>query len=359
MNAFYVSSARAESSPNLITAKHSTNNSHSHSIEVNHDMATPRLWFLYPAFFRPTGAVEIGPIRTSVRRRPARAAFSTCTRRSIDPRPQASGFTEKPIPPTLSEKRAGRIPSTSRPAGEYASKDGANEAVSRPSPAEEQPSPKEEPRKPKETEEVPRPDSNPIGQDSPALSSPPIEVPPPPELKSPQANSIETVLSMPSPADESLEDKPPHLQTPPYVHHFDTYGLVQGLSSGGFTADQSTTVMKAVRTILTENMDLAKRGLVSKSNVENETYLFKAASSELKTEVQNNRKVESEKQRTQRAHLQHEVDILNQRVGQDTATLKDELKGMFDDRKMAVRMEQRNMDSKVRSRSVMDSCNAN
>lgn len=45
--------------------------------------------------------------------------------------------------------------------------------------------------------------------------------------------------------------------------------------------------------------------------------------------------------------LQHEVDILNQKLSQDLLSLKDELKGMFDDRKMAVRMEQRAMDSSV------------
>ena len=51
--------------------------------------------------------------------------------------------------------------------------------------------------------------------------------------------------------------------------------------------------------------------------------------------------------RTERAHLQHEMDILNQKLTQDSATLKDDLKGMFNDRKMAVRMEQRAMDSGI------------
>jgi len=51
--------------------------------------------------------------------------------------------------------------------------------------------------------------------------------------------------------------------------------------------------------------------------------------------------------RTDRTQLQHEVDILSQRLGQETGALKDELKGMFDDRRMAVRNEQREMESKV------------
>jgi uncharacterized protein YdeI (BOF family) len=158
---------------------------------------------------------------------------------------------------------------------------------------------------------------------------------------------MDTVLSMPSPTEEREQNKPPHLQPPPYVHHFDTWSLVQDLDKGGFSQDQSVSLMKAVRGILADNMDLARRGLVSKSNVENETYLFRAACSELRTEIQNNRKTETEKQRTQRAQLQHEVDILNQRMTQESSNLKDNLKGMFDDRKMAVRVEQRSMESRV------------
>ena len=51
--------------------------------------------------------------------------------------------------------------------------------------------------------------------------------------------------------------------------------------------------------------------------------------------------------RSERAHLQHEVDILSQRVTQETMALKDQLRGMFDDRKMAVRTEQRAMESAI------------
>lgn len=83
-----------------------------------------------------------------------------------------------------------------------------------------------------------------------------------------QSQPLETVLAMPSPAEEEKK-KPPHLQAPPYVHHFDTYGLVKDLERSGFAQAQAVTIMKAVRGILTDNMELAREGLVSKSNVEN------------------------------------------------------------------------------------------
>jgi len=105
--------------------------------------------------------------------------------------------------------------------------------------------------------------------------------------------------------------------------------------------------MKAVRSLLISNLELARAGLVSKSNVENESYLFRAACSELKTEIESMRKGGSERMRVERAQLQHEVDILGQRMGQETGGLRDEVKGLFDDRKMGVRMEQRGMETKV------------
>ena len=141
--------------------------------------------------------------------------------------------------------------------------------------------------------------------------------------------------------------KAPHMEAPRYVHHFDTYGLVKRLTDGGWNEKRAITAMKAMRLLLADNTDLAKEALVSKSNLENEAYLFKAACAELKTEVTSRRKAEQERMRTERTQLQHEVDILSQRLGQEGAGLKDELKGMFDDRKMAVRNEQRNTESKV------------
>jgi hypothetical protein len=190
-------------------------------------------------------------------------------------------------------------------------------------------------------DEGPPPKTIPPSQSKPSdvVDTPPsTPVPEPPKVA--ESKPLETVLHMPSPQEEERR-KPPHLKTPPYVHHFDTYSLVKDLTKSGFTEDQSVSIMKAVRGILGDNMSLARRGLVSKSNVENETYLFRAACSELRTEIGNMRKGQMERMRTERNQLQHEVDILGQKMGQETTHLKDDLKGLFDDRKMAVRQEQR------------------
>ncbi|KAK4175622.1 hypothetical protein QBC36DRAFT_331113 [Triangularia setosa] len=187
----------------------------------------------------------------------------------------------------------------------------------------------------------PPPSSSSSPSDSPQPSSPitPSSPPEPPSSSSPESTS--TV----KPNDPTKQKK----QT--YIHHFDSYSLVKHLSSPDdppkYTLPQSIALMKAIRALLAHNLDIAQSGLVSRSDVDNETYLFRAACSELSTEVRKNRRVADEQLRQQRTHLQHEVDILTQRLNQDLLTLTDSVRGMFNDRKMAVREEQKAVESRI------------
>lgn len=158
---------------------------------------------------------------------------------------------------------------------------------------------------------------------------------------------MDAILHMPPPEQKPPEEKPPQLTPSPYVHHFDSYSLVKQLEVGGYTQTQAITAMKAVRALLAQHLDTAQGGLISKSDVENETYLFRAACAELSTEVKNNRRVADEQLRQQRTFLQHEVDNTTQALTQELATLNDNVKGMFNDRKMAVREEQKAAESAV------------
>lgn len=167
-------------------------------------------------------------------------------------------------------------------------------------------------------------------------------------------SAFDDVYHMPSPSTSlaptrpsSSYDKPPHLSPAPYVHHFDTYSLVQELSKSGFSTEHSITIMKAVRGILQQNLDFAKQSLTSKSDVENESYLFKAACSELQQSLQAARNSEVQRQRSSRTQLEHEADILHQRLNQELAGMKDEIKGMFNDHKMSTREQQRAIDTSV------------
>lgn len=149
------------------------------------------------------------------------------------------------------------------------------------------------------------------------------------------------------PPNGSEDRRPPHLTAPPYVHHFDTYSLVQDLAAGSFTKSQAVSLMKSIRSSLADHLETAKDGLVSKSGVENEAYLFKAACSELRTEVNTQRYATRTRDKSETIRLEHERDVLTQKLSQDLSTLKDDFARLFNDRKMAVREHQKARDLKI------------
>ncbi|KAJ4362138.1 hypothetical protein N0V95_001596, partial [Ascochyta clinopodiicola] len=283
-------------------------------------MATPRLPFLWPMLWKPSNAPRI---RARARVPSTKRALATTAYRCVEAPIQRYGTAHEPAP-YLRDEISKADPTPPKiphdPAKDVEEEDDEHEA----------PIPTSTPTTPSRASSI---------EDTPPNYTPPAAP------KTGETKPLDSVLHMPGPSEE--DHKPPHLKTPPYVHHFDTYGLVQQLSKSTYTPPQSITLMKAVRGLLIENMLLARQGLVSKSNVENETYLFRAACAELKTEIGNTRRGEVERMRTERAQLQHEVDILGQKLGQETGSVKDELKGLFDDRRMAVRQEQRGMETKI------------
>ncbi|KAI9882545.1 MAG: putative ATP-dependent RNA helicase DHR1 [Watsoniomyces obsoletus] len=298
-------------------------------------MASPRLLFLYPSFFRswrslngPHSQATIEHIQPQAQRY---SRFHTSVKRQLEPFIERHGTAVEP-PPGLGNRKPPSSGGSSKQQKE--DKPLPSEVKSHVNGLKNETSSEQT----KADSIVKTAQSAPTRPNmEPNLDKPPQE--PPAVAKKP-----DTVLHMDPPSDS---EKGSHLHAPPYVHHFDMYTLVRSLQEQGFTEDQSITLMKAVRGLLANNLELAREELVSKSDSENRTYLFRAACSELQTEIQRNRKTEMEKMRSERVNLQHEVDILSQKLGAELATLKDEVKGMFNDRKMAVRMEQRAMESSV------------
>lgn len=332
-------------------------------------MSAPRLTFLYPFLFTPVGKT---PFAREVSRT-GRQVFRTASKRSqTATKPIRYGKANEP-PPYLAGTKgiAAVLPGQVAPTDAKALPQPTKKDIDTATPKDNEfgLSPGEKPLRASRLPESPVLDaseSQPLG-------------PPTPAPRMPHTNALDTVLNMPSSdstrsasstpssaskdQQEPLTDlqkirkqieeeaaqrpRPPHIDAPDYVHHFDTYGLVKRLEEGGWSAAQAITIMKATRTILSENIDLARNALVSKSNVENEAYLFRAACSELHTEIMTKRRAEAERARTERTRLEHEVDILSQRMSQDSGNMKDELKGMFDDRKMSVQNEQRDIERKI------------
>ncbi|KAK4695721.1 hypothetical protein P7C71_g2091, partial [Lecanoromycetidae sp. Uapishka_2] len=344
-------------------------------------MSVPRLTFLYPHMFKSArvweNALRTGPKYTQ------KAGISTAKSHRQETYAQRYGTAAEPRPPT----EGSSMPSKSQ--DEKSLTSAIETEVKGPTKPEEkkqiEPPHSEEPEK-KASDASDKPDrSRDDGIDAslrdPAERATELDASEshPQQIsdevarnraKATEAKPLETILEMGPPTTEGSEEhKAPHLHAPPYVHHFDTFTLVKSLGNGGFTEDQSVSIMKAIRGLLAENLDVAKDGLVSKSDVENvndsisstsphlpikqltkkpqETYLFRAACSELRTEILNTRKSSSTKTRTQLSHLQHTYDILSQRTTQETQALKDDLRGMLNDRRMAVRDQQQSRDSEI------------
>ena len=241
-------------------------------------MTTPRLIFLYPSLFRPLLIQESIPTQRSFRdleHRRRRAGFSSTARKKEETFAQRYGPAAEPQLPPPSQ------PPVPNDLGRDISLAGAIEKeVKAPAPKQEEKKAEQVP--PKETvKSKGEPESDvspspaakiPIGEKAQRLDASEFH---PKEAASaaPQETSskpLATVLNREEPAQVTPEEhKPPHLQASRYVHHFDTFTLVRDLQKGGFTQDQSVTLMKAVRVLLAKNMDVAREGLVSKSDIEN------------------------------------------------------------------------------------------
>ncbi|KAL8822828.1 MAG: hypothetical protein Q9191_006444, partial [Dirinaria sp. TL-2023a] len=328
-------------------------------------MSVPRLTFLYPHLFKSARVYETSLPHQHLRpRRKAgqKANLSISARCRQETYTQRYGSANQPNPPPPLPLPPASSSTEGSSTDPKSLANAIEKEVQSPS-AKPDETKKADPGKAGKRDRAPSsPETKQEAQDKPALAArrselqdaeksvrvdaaeshpeePPPQAPPPEAVDKP----LDHVLQIDSPEEHKL----PHLQAPPYVHHFDTFTLVKDLEEGGFTEAQSVTLMKAVRSLLAINLDVAREGLVSKSDVENETYLFRAACSELRTEILSLRRSSSTTQSTQRAHLQHEVDILSQRSSQEALALKDDLRGLLNDRKMNVRMETRDRDSEI------------
>ena len=243
-------------------------------------MSIPRLNFLYPHLFHSIKTSEPIISRRSLRAHPKQgcsAGFSSTARSKQETYAQRYGPANEPIPPSQLPTSP---PQSSANKEEPESLSTAIEKEVKAAPPLKQDA-KQNPPTSKELEQpvkevtpevsklkmdtvAPKSQERPTELD--AAESHPKERLAVPSKGIAEAKPLERVLQRESPDEEH---KPPHLHAPPYVHHFDTFTLVRNLEKEGFTQAQSVTLMKAVRSLLALNLDVAREGLVSKSDVEN------------------------------------------------------------------------------------------
>ena len=233
-------------------------------------MSAPRLTFLYPHLFKPFRSIEptTAGIPAKAPQHAPRRSFQISNRRQQTLSQRYGNATDPQLPPpSINEGR--------KPLPKEALKSENRDSQKEPPPknpfnATQTPTSEARPDSQKDSLDTRYRNIDLNSQDPDPLGPQPTQPSPDGPPKEGVSKPLETVLHMDPPSTTTVErHKPPHIEAPPYVHHFDTYTLVRNLEKGGFTEDQSVTAMKAVRGLLALNLDVAKEGMVSKSDVEN------------------------------------------------------------------------------------------
>ncbi|ODQ51855.1 hypothetical protein SAICODRAFT_138730 [Saitoella complicata NRRL Y-17804] len=108
------------------------------------------------------------------------------------------------------------------------------------------------------------------------------------------------------------------------THHFDTHKIVKNLEASGYTHGQATVMMKALRALLVIKVETAKAEYLSRVDLANQTYLFKAAMAELRQETIAFRRSRSEALHAELVALQQATDSLEQHISERIVYLNNE-----------------------------------
>lgn len=123
------------------------------------------------------------------------------------------------------------------------------------------------------------------------------------------------------------------------THYFDTNKIYTGLRFSGFTEGQAEIIMRAMRDILTERLEAVREESIAQAAADNEAYLFEAARSELRTEVQKLRELQSAEYGSSLARLQRDVEIAHQELNESITTMKSGIDLDINDRKNSNQQE--------------------
>lgn len=130
-------------------------------------------------------------------------------------------------------------------------------------------------------------------------------------------------------------------------HHFDTYDMVRDLKRQGFTQEQAVTIMKGMKFKLRESISILNQQLLPKAELENESYLFSAAVSELRTEIQVMRQKDTQTLKSETLLVTREVEALAQRIREDVDLMKNNIALDMDNRKNETRSEQKEIEMTI------------
>ncbi|KAJ1936610.1 hypothetical protein GGF37_005540, partial [Kickxella alabastrina] len=128
---------------------------------------------------------------------------------------------------------------------------------------------------------------------------------------------------------------------------FDTYSLVHQLMECGFTRAQATTLTTLIKHKVYEGMEQVNSGMLTKSDLENDAYLFRAALQELRTETQMIRKNDQAILESQAAAINRDIDSLAQRTHDEIANLRSDIEIELNNHKHDTNHEMKSLDMEL------------
>ncbi|TIB73240.1 hypothetical protein E3Q24_01244 [Wallemia mellicola] len=137
----------------------------------------------------------------------------------------------------------------------------------------------------------------------------------------------------PAMATPSLEFNRDIGKTDRVYHPFDTYKFVTTLQGYGYSRRISEIIMVATRTLLVQHALIARSSLMTREDMENSSYLFKAALTELRVELSIRGRADASALRSLTTALTREVDGLEQKMKEDVGSLKDDIELDMNNRK--------------------------
>jgi hypothetical protein len=137
-------------------------------------------------------------------------------------------------------------------------------------------------------------------------------------------------------------------QTISYIPHpFDSFKFVKSLEQSGFQHRQAVAIMTAIRTLIIQRNEISKMQTLSRSNLESELYLFRAAMSELRNEIQTLRRNETAAFKQELGILQREFEALETQMREDLGNMRNDVTMEVDTRKAASRADGKALDIKI------------
>ncbi|KAJ1901565.1 hypothetical protein LPJ66_000699 [Kickxella alabastrina] len=128
---------------------------------------------------------------------------------------------------------------------------------------------------------------------------------------------------------------------------FDTYSLVHQLMECGFSRAQATTLTTLIKHKVYEGMEQVNSGMLTKSDLENDAYLFRAALQELRTETQMIRKNDQAILESQAAAINRDIDSLAQRTHDEIANLRSDIEIELNNHKHDTNHEMKSLDMEL------------